>query len=68
MCRFVAYLGQPITLDTLITLPRNSLINQSTDAREFEERLSDDDGWIPVPVNHFVVVREDHTVDVRPVG
>ncbi len=42
MCRFVAYVGQPITLDLLVTLPRNSLINQSTDAREFEERLNGD--------------------------
>ncbi|MCK6480175.1 MAG: class II glutamine amidotransferase [Planctomycetes bacterium] len=42
MCRFVAYVGQPISLESLVTLPRNSLINQSVDAREFEERLNGD--------------------------
>ena len=42
MCRFVAYVGQPITLESLVTLPRNSLINQSIDAKEFEERLNGD--------------------------
>jgi ergothioneine biosynthesis protein EgtC len=42
MCRFVAYVGQPITLEMLVTLPRNSLINQSIDAKEFEERLNGD--------------------------
>ncbi|NUN52755.1 MAG: class II glutamine amidotransferase, partial [Planctomycetaceae bacterium] len=31
-------------------------------------RLSDDDGWKPVPVNHMVLVREDHTVELRPLG
>jgi len=32
------------------------------------ERLSDDDGWVPVPVNHVVLVREDHSVEVKPLG
>ncbi len=48
MCRFVAYVGQPITLESLIFLPRNSLINQSINAEEFEERLNGDGfgiGW-----------------------
>jgi glutamine amidotransferase len=34
MCRFVMYLGEPINLDTLLTKPINSLINQSYDAEE----------------------------------
>jgi len=42
MCRFVAYVGQPITLESLVILPRNSLINQSVNAEEFEERLNGD--------------------------
>lgn len=42
MCRFVAYLGDPITVESLIVRPRNSLINQSIAAEEFEERLNGD--------------------------
>lgn len=42
MCRFIVYVGEPITLDSLITLPRNSLIHQSVHAEEFEERLNGD--------------------------
>lgn len=42
MCRFVAYVGQPITLASLVILPRNSLINQSVNAKELEERLNGD--------------------------
>jgi predicted glutamine amidotransferase len=42
MCRFIVYVGEPITLDALITLPRNSLIHQSIKAEEFEERLNGD--------------------------
>jgi ergothioneine biosynthesis protein EgtC len=42
MCRFIAYLGEPVTLESLVVRPRNSLINQSIDAQEFEERLNGD--------------------------
>jgi predicted glutamine amidotransferase len=31
------------------------------------ERLSEDPGWDRVPTGHIVVVREDTTVDVRPI-
>lgn len=31
------------------------------------ERLSEDPGWDRVPTGHMVVVREDTTVDVRPI-
>lgn len=34
MCRFVAYSGEPIYLETLLTLPHRSLIDQSRAARE----------------------------------
>jgi predicted glutamine amidotransferase len=30
------------------------------------EPLSDDPGWLPVPNNSLIVVREDRTVEVRP--
>ncbi len=30
------------------------------------ERLSDDPGWVPVPVNHMVVVRADRSVEIEP--
>jgi ergothioneine biosynthesis protein EgtC len=42
MCRFIAYRGEPVTLESLVVRPRNSLINQSIDAQEFEERLNGD--------------------------
>lgn len=34
MCRFLVYLGQPVLLNTVITLPGNSLIHQSKQAKE----------------------------------
>ncbi len=33
MCRWAAYTGKPITLDTVLTLPKNSLVDQSLDAQ-----------------------------------
>lgn len=33
MCRWLAYLGSPMTLDTLLTKPDHSLLDQSLDAR-----------------------------------
>jgi len=42
MCRFVLYLGEPITLDRLITRPRNSIIHQSYHAEHREEPLNGD--------------------------
>lgn len=32
MCRFIAYQGEPILLETLVTLPSHSLVRQSTHA------------------------------------
>ena len=48
MCRFVAYLGEPILAEDLITKPKNSLIHQSYHAKEMDEPLNGDGfgmGW-----------------------
>lgn len=48
MCRLLAYLGSPILMHKLIIEPKNSLINQSTNAQEIEEPLNGDGfgiGW-----------------------
>ncbi len=42
MCRFVLYLGPPVTLSALLVEPSHSLINQSAHAREREEPLNGD--------------------------
>ena len=42
MCRFVLYLGPPLTLRGLITEPSNSLIHQSFHGHERSERLNGD--------------------------
>jgi len=50
MCRFVAYLGPPLPLADLITLPANSLIYQSYASHEREEPLNGDGfgvAWYP---------------------
>jgi glutamine amidotransferase len=48
MCRLIAYLGTPMVLDQLVFQPKNSLINQSYEAKELEEPLNGDGfgvGW-----------------------
>lgn len=42
MCRFVLYMGRPITLSSLITEPDHSLIRQSFQSRERREPLNGD--------------------------
>lgn len=42
MCRFVMYLGEPVTLSSLVTEPRHSIIHQSYKAEEREEPLNGD--------------------------
>lgn len=42
MCRFLAYLGKPIILYDILYKPMNSLIKQSTYAREMDEHLNGD--------------------------
>lgn len=48
MCRLMAYLGSPIIVDKLLYQPKNSLVNQSVNAKELEEPLNGDGfgiGW-----------------------
>lgn len=42
MCRFVAYLGPAISIDTLTTLPAHSIVKQSYRAKERAEPLNGD--------------------------
>jgi glutamine amidotransferase len=55
MCRLMAYMGSPIIIDKLLYLPKNSLINQSINAKELEEPLNGDGfgiGWYVADVNY----------------
>lgn len=48
MCRLLAYLGTPVIIDKLLYQPKNSLIQQSINAKEIEEPLNGDGfgiGW-----------------------
>jgi glutamine amidotransferase len=54
MCRLMAYKGTPIIMDKLLYQPKNSLVNQSSNAREIEEPLNGDGfgiGWYAQEVN-----------------
>ena len=54
MCRLMAYKGTPIIIDKLLYQPKNSLINQSINAREIEEPLNGDGfgiGWYVPELN-----------------
>lgn len=42
MCRFIAYLGKPMTLQHFLFEPENSLVEQSFDAKERKEPLNGD--------------------------
>ena len=58
MCRLMAYMGSPIIIDKLLYLPKNSLINQSINAKELEEPLNGDGfgiGWYVADVNYEAV-------------
>ena len=55
MCRLMAYKGTPIIMDKLLYQPKNSLVNQSSNAREIEEPLNGDGfgiGWYVPEVNN----------------
>ncbi|MBS1581057.1 MAG: class II glutamine amidotransferase [Bacteroidetes bacterium] len=48
MCRFLAYLGEPVNMGDLLFAPANSIVKQSYAAREIEEPLNGDGfgvGW-----------------------
>jgi predicted glutamine amidotransferase len=50
----MAYKGSPIIIDELLYKPKNSLINQSIDAKELEEPLNGDGfgvGWYTPEIN-----------------
>jgi len=54
MCRFVAYLGRPITVDELLIKPVNSLVHQSYHAIDTPDALNGDGfglGWYVRDVN-----------------
>jgi predicted glutamine amidotransferase len=51
----MAYMGSPIIIDKLLYQPKNSLINQSINAKELEEPLNGDGfgiGWYVPDVNY----------------
>jgi glutamine amidotransferase len=55
MCRLMAYKGTPIIIDNLLYQPKNSLVNQSINAREIEEPLNGDGfgvGWYVPELNY----------------
>ncbi|MEO7988231.1 MAG: class II glutamine amidotransferase [Chryseolinea sp.] len=55
MCRLMAYMGSPIIIDKLLYQPKNSLINQSINAKEIEEPLNGDGfgiGWYVPEINY----------------
>lgn len=58
MCRLMAYKGTSIVIDRLLYQPKNSLINQSFNAKEIEEPLNGDGfgiGWyVPEVTNEPV--------------
>ena len=48
MCRFLAYLGDPVLMETLLVAPSHSLIHQSLNAAEAKQRTNGDGfglGW-----------------------
>jgi glutamine amidotransferase len=55
MCRLIAYKGTPVIIDKLLYQPKNSLVNQSINAKEIEEPLNGDGfgiGWYVPEVNY----------------
>lgn len=55
MCRLLAYKGTPLIMDNLLYKPKNSLVNQSINAREIEEPLNGDGfgvGWYVPEINY----------------
>jgi len=63
MCRFVAYLGAPVSLDLLLLKPSNSLIHQSFDSKEFRLRVNGDGFGVA-----WYTDRRDEPVRVRTVA
>jgi len=62
MCRYVAYLGSPISLDDLFFRPSNSLIHQSAEAMESPTHINADGfgvGWYHLRENTEPAVFKD---------
>lgn len=57
MCRFIAYIGNPILLHDIIVKPSNSLVKQSIQARESEH---------PINADGFGLGWYDHSIDETP--
>lgn len=56
MCRFIAYVGNPIILDDVLYKPKYSLIKQSYRARETDITLNGDGfgiGWYASQIDHY---------------
>lgn len=54
MCRFAAYLGQPIAINEVLSKPKDSLIKQSSQARESEVTINADGfgiGWYSLEIS-----------------
>ena len=54
MCRIAGYLGSPVSLDTILTLPKRSLVHQARDPHELPPGVTGSDGfgigWFPEEV------------------
>jgi len=64
MCRFVLYLGEEISVSSLVTEPENSIIHQSFHSHEREEPLNGDGfglGWYAPAVSEEPAVFKDIT-------
>ncbi len=54
MCRFIAYMGEPLVLEDIIVRPQNSLIAQSIEAKESDIKLNGDGfglGWYDLDID-----------------
>lgn len=69
MCRFALYLGEEITLGSLVTAPTHSILHQSFHSHEREEPLNGDGfgiAWYPPAVNPSVAAQPAVLKEVNP--
>ncbi len=63
MCRFALYLGEEITLSSLLTEPTHSILHQSYHSKEREEPLNGDGfgvAWYPEDFDEPALLKEVH--------
>lgn len=63
MCRFALYLGESLTLGSLVTAPTHSILHQSFHSKEREEPLNGDGfgiAWYPMGSHEPAVLKEVH--------